>query len=150
MTSFGYASQTDRANLHKALEGPDYESPGGETLSSVMSYVQALLESCYSLGVDPIPSLREVFPNYGWHYVCLRHPSTVEIAIFSDLIWRVNWEVNFPDEEGSVVEYVTAERRNGVQGEKFIFLPEYAGIKRSKRLDFVQAFRGVAVPVGQT
>ena len=79
----------------------------------ILSKISILLYGCYEFGINPLPTLRKVFPEYDWKYIDLTGKSDkgykqalTHIAITSDFFWHAV-------KNGEGEHWVTAKKRGG-------------------------------------
>jgi hypothetical protein len=106
---FGYESKEMHAGFFEALEGRENPYASEEDLHEVMEQIQGFLTACYWIGVNPLRELRKILPQYEWKFHVLKDERRIrETVSDSDLIWRMNWEMDTDDIWADEIELVTA------------------------------------------
>ena len=138
---YGYEGQEMHKLFFRVLEG--YEDPAEEeTLYGVMNQIQEYFDSCYWIGINPLPGIRRILPQYEWRFHRSKDYGLIrKIISDSQLIWRTNWiEDGFTSEPAEEIQLVTANKiGQSSEVEKLFFAGEKKKLERSTdRIDFVK------------
>lgn len=106
---FGYESKEMYAGFFEALEGRENPHTPEDDLHEVMGQIQEFLIACYWMGVNPLRELRKMLPQYQWQFHVSKDKGHIRKTVSgSDLIWRVNWDMDVRDSWAEEIELVTA------------------------------------------
>lgn len=107
----------EHAEFAEVLEGKAVRSLLSR--ACVMEYIQDYLDSCYFLSINPLSSLRHIFPQYEWRYHRLQNrKQALEVVAQSDFIWQGEC-FSVSDEDGWV--FCTATARSPREPLKMFF-----------------------------
>lgn len=90
---FGYLGTNPDKSMIEMMQG-DLES-NDEFRLMMLHKIEGLLYGCFEFGINPLPTLRKVFPAYSWKYVDLtdKKPRSYrsclkDIMMNSDFFWH--------------------------------------------------------------
>jgi hypothetical protein len=106
---YGYESKEMYAGFFEALESRENPHTPEDDLHEVMKQIQEFLTACYWMGINPLRELRKMLPQYRWQFHVSKDKGHIRKTVSnSDLIWRVNWDMDMSDSWCEEIEFVTA------------------------------------------